>query len=400
MKTYYRLFVIALVLCLTIDVARARDEGTRSKSFTVSKGGTIDVSTSIGNIYISTWEKNEVSVTIEGLDEEDLDKVKMKQEGNTVRVSYRSRWNSWSGHVSFNIIVPSQFDVDINTSGGNLEIKGKLTGKVDGSTSGGDIKLGSIIGGPVDVSTSGGNIRTERIGGDGNLKTSGGDIHVGAVSGSLYANTSGGNIEIETVAKSLDVKTSGGNIRIGNTGGEAQISTSGGNINVGDIGNGANVSTSGGDIGIGKAKGKITLVTAGGDIELKGANGRVVAKTSGGDLNLQGVTGSIDGKTSGGEVEAQLIPSGKENTKLSSSGGDVRLYIDENAKATIEATIRLQGWGFHKDRYVVKSDFPKESYETDEDGGEIRAVYKLNGGGELIELTTVNSDIEIHRLRK
>jgi hypothetical protein len=27
-------------------------------------------------------------------------------------------------------------------------------------------------------------------------------------------------------------------------------------------------------------------------------------------------------------------------------------------------------------------------------------VYKLNGGGELIELSTVNSNIEIHKLRQ
>jgi len=115
---------------------------------------------------------------------------------------------------------------------------------------------------------------------------------------------------------------------------------------------------------------------------------------------FKNVTGSIDAKTAGGEVEAELIPSGKGESRLSSAGGDIRLYIAENSKATIEATIRLQGWGFHKDRYVVKSDFPSESYDTDEDGGEIRAVYKLNGGGERVELNTVNSNIEIRKLRK
>ncbi len=99
-------------------------------------------------------------------------------------------------------------------------------------------------------------------------------------------------------------------------------------------------------------------------------------------------------------MEAELIPSGKGGSKLTSSGGDVRLYIDENSKATIEATIRLDGWGMRESRYVVKSEFPKESYETDEEADEIRAVYKLNGGGELIELSTSNSNIEIHKLRR
>jgi hypothetical protein len=369
MKMYMRILIAALMALLSTTNASSSEDGNRSKSFNVSKGGTIEVSTSRGDIRISPWEKNEVSVVVEGLDDEDLDNVKMTQNGNTVRVSYRSRWDDGSGHVRFAISVPSQFNLDLNTSGGDLEVKGGLTGKIDGSTSGGDIKLGNIFDGPVDVTTSGGDITTGKIEGEGHLKTAGGDIHVGNVNGSLYVNTSGGNIQVETVSKTLEAKTAGGDINIGNVGGEA------------------NVSTSGGDIKVGKVSGKATLNTAGGDIELKGASGNVNARTSGGDVRLQNITGSINAKTSGGEVEAELIPSGKGGSKLSSSGGDVRLSIDENSKATIEATIRLDGWGSRKSRYVVKSEFPKESYETDEEADEIRAVYKLNGGGELIELS-------------
>jgi hypothetical protein len=383
MKPIIRILTVTLVTIMISFLAIAREEGVRSKTFNVTKGGTIEVSTSVGDIRISTWEKNEVDVTVEGLDDEDLKNVKMTQSGNVVRVSYRSRWSDWSGsgHIRFDINIPSQFNLDLSTSGGDLEVKGGLTGKIDGSTSGGSIKLGNVFAGPIDVSTSGGDISTGKLEGEGHLKTAGGDIHVGAVNGSLYANTAGGNIQVETVTKTLEAKTAGGDINIGDVGGEARVSTSGGDVNVG------------------KVSGKATLSTSGGDIELNGASGKVSARTSGGDLRLQGITGSIDAKTSGGGVEAELIPSGKGGSRLSSAGGDVRLYIDEKSKATIEATIRLDGWGWKKSRYVVKSDFPKETYETDEDGGEIRAVYKLNGGGELIELSTSNSNIEIHKLR-
>ena len=384
MKTVTRILVAAIVALFAITLALAREEAERSKSFNVSKGGTVEISTSVGDIRISTWDKSEVFVNVEGLDDEDLSQVKMSQSGNVVRVSYRTRWGDGSGHVRFNVNIPSQFNLDLNTSGGDLEVKGGLTGKIDGSTSGGDIKLGNVFGGPVDVSTSGGDITTGKLEGEGHLKTAGGDIHVGSVNGSLFVNTSGGNIQVETVSKTLDAKTAGGDIIIGDVGGEARVSTSGGDVNVG------------------KVTGKANLSTAGGDIELKGASGRVSARTSGGDVKLQNISGSIDAKTAGGEVEAELIPTGKGGSRLSSSGGDVRLYIDEKSKATIEASIRLDGWswGSHKSRYVVKSEFPKESYETDEDGGEIRAIYKLNGGGEVIELSTSNSNIEIHKLHR
>jgi hypothetical protein len=382
MKTLTRVLVTALMAVFVTTVAAAREEAERSKSFPVNKGGTIEISTSVGDIRISTWEKSEVYVNVEGLDDEDLSQVKMSQNGNVVRVSYRTRWGDGSGHIRFNVNVPSQFNLDLNTSGGDLEVKGVLTGKIDGTTSGGDIKLGNVFSGPVEVTTSGGNITTGKLEGEGHLKTAGGDINVGTVNGSLSVNTSGGNIQVETVSKTLEAKTAGGDIVIGDVGGEARVSTSGGDVNVG------------------KVTGKATLSTAGGDIELKGASGKVSARTSGGDVKLQNISGSIDAKTSGGEVEAELIPSGKGGSKLSSSGGDIRLYIAENSKATIEATIRLDGWGWKKSRYVVKSEFPKESYETDEDAGEIRAVYKLNGGGELVELSTSNSNIEIHKLRR
>ena len=381
MKPNTRILVTTFVAFFATSLALGRYEGVRSKSFTVSKGGTIEVSTSVGDIQISTWAKSEVYVTVEGLDEEDLEKVKMTQNGNVIRVSYRSRWNDGSGHVRFDINVPSQFNLDLNTSGGDLEVKGEISGRIDGSTSGGSIQLGNVVGGPVEVKTSGGDISTGKIEGDGSLKTAGGDIAVGSVNGSLSVNTSGGNIQVETVTKSLEAKTAGGDIIIGDVGGEARVSTSGGDVNVG------------------KVTGKATLSTAGGDIELKGASGKVSAKTSGGDVKLQNITGSIDAKTAGGEVEAELIPSGKGGSKLSTAGGDVRLYIDENSKATIEATIRLDSWGWKRNKYIVKSEFPKESYEMDEEEGEIRAVYKLNGGGELIELKTINSNIEIHKLR-
>ncbi len=378
MKTLNRILIAAIAALFTLTFALASEEGSRSKSFNVSKGGTVEITTSVGDIRISTWEKNEVYVNIEGLDDEAIGQVKMSQNGNVVRVSYRTRWGDGSGHARFNVNVPSQFNLDLNTSGGNLEVKGGLSGKIDGSTSGGDIKLGNVFSGPVNVSTSGGNITTDKLEGEGHLKTSGGDIHVGSVNGSLYVNTSGGNIRVEAVSKTIDAKTAGGDIIIGDVGGEARISTSGGNVDVG------------------KVSGKATLNTAGGDIELKGAGGKVIARTSGGDVKLQNIIGSIDAKTAGGEVEAELIPSGKERSRLSSAGGDIRLYIDEKSKVTIEATIRLEGLNIFK-HYVVKSEFPKESYETNED--EINAVYKLNGGGEVVELSTSNSNIEIHKLR-
>ncbi len=336
------------------------EEGKQTKTFTVTKGGSLEVNINSGDIRLSTWDKDQVSVVVEGIDDEDMDYVKMTQSGNTIRIEYRPRWN-WSGDVMFKISLPAQFDADVRTSGGNIEVRGTMKGKLTGSTSGGDI-------------------RTANIEGTTSLKTSGGDIELGDVTGDADVRTSGGNIKVEKVGKSLKASTAGGDVEVGDVGGDAVLSTSGGEVKVG------------------KVSGSATLKTAGGDIELKSASGTVEAKTAGGNIQLQDITGSIEAKTAGGDIEAELVPSGKGNSTLRSSGGNVVLSLPSNAKATVEATIRIRGqWRHQEEEYDIRSEFKEESKTNDKDEQEIHAVYKLNGGGDNIVIETTNGNIEIRK---
>lgn len=384
MKQVLMLIAIAIFAFMPATAQKAGDQevGVRSKSFKVGKGGRLDLSTSYGDIRIKPWSKDEVYVSVIGLDDEDLDRLKMSQTGNDVMVSFRPRSRSWSGgDARFDVSVPSSYNIQLKTSGGDVDVDGPLTGTVEGSTAGGDITLGAING-DVDMSTSGGDIKASEFSGSGKLRTAGGDIRLGKIGGKLDVATSGGDITVESVAKTLDARTAGGDIEVGDVGGEAKLSTSGG------------------DIRVGKVSGEASMSTAGGNLELKGATGRVTAKTSGGDIRLQGVTGSVEARTAGGEVEAEISPSGKGSSRLTSSGGRIVLYLPENAKASVEATIRVHGsWGRRADRYQVRSDFKADSYEKDEDDEEIRAIYSINGGGERIDLETVNADIEIRKGR-
>jgi DUF4097 and DUF4098 domain-containing protein YvlB len=384
-----KLAVIAIALIVSGSLGYAQkddtqESGVRSKSFTVSKGGMLEVSVGVGDIRITTWDKNEAYVRASGIDDDEIDRLKMTQSGNTIRVTFRPR-GGWShGSAEFEINIPKEFDTDLRTSGGDIEISDFIKGKIKGSTSGGDIKL-STVEGTVSMSTSGGNVRGGDIQGDGELRTSGGDIKVGNVNGDLELNTSGGNIDVRNVGKTLHASTSGGDITIGDVGGEANVSTSGGNIEMGTV------------------AGRASMHTSGGDVSLKGASGTVKASTSGGDMKLFNVSGSIDASTSGGEIEAELYPSGKGRSKLSSSGGTVKLSIPASAKATIDAIIHFgNNWGSwfggRRDKYSVKSDFKADSYEKDEDAGEIHAVYTINGGGSEIDLSTSGADIIIRKM--
>ncbi len=384
---WFMIAVLWVAIGQSRTIAAPGDSDIQTKSFTVSKGGKLQVDIGVGDIRVHAWEKNEVKVEVEGIDEKDVNRLKMTQSGNNVFVKYRPNWGWFGGwskeSVRFDINVPSQFDLELETSGGDIELSGSLTGSFNGQTSGGDIRINDDIAGRVEAKTSGGDIQTKKIQDNATLKTSGGNIQVGAVSGEAEVITSGGDIKIESTKKKLIAKTAGGDIVVGDVGGEATISTAGG------------------DVKVGKVSGTASLSTAGGNIELRGASGSVSAKTAGGDINLDDVSGSVEAKTAGGDVRVELIPSGKGKSKLASAGGDVNLFLPENAKATIEARIQVHGWwGDHDSEYKIYSDFKADSYESDKDTDEIRAKYTLNGGGENISLQTVNANIEIKKLKK
>ncbi len=333
----------------------------QTRSFNVTPGESLELSTRRGAIVLSPWNKNELVVTATGIDQEDLPDLQMAQTGNTVRVDFRPA-DRGSKEARFKINLPAQFNVNLRTAGGDIEIGGAMKGNLKGSTSGGDIRL-------VDVD------------GKADMTTSGGDIHAGNILGDVQLKTSGGNISIANVGKTLNAKTAGGNIDVGDVGGEATVATAGGNVTVGTV------------------SGSADLKTAGGDIRLRGGSGKVTAKTAGGKIEIKNVSGSVDAKTAGGNVEAELVPSGTGTSRLETAGGDVKLFLPGNARASIEALIRIKGdWASRSQKYEVRSDFPHQTFKKDEDAEEIRASFLLNGGGERITLETVNGNIEIRKL--
>ncbi|MGE5315786.1 MAG: DUF4097 family beta strand repeat-containing protein [Acidobacteriota bacterium] len=359
-----QLLLIAALILLAMPAGASESESTperRTKTFTVQKGGDLDVSVSGGDIRLVPWGKNELTVTAEGIDDGDLDDLSMTQEGQTVTISFRPRWGS-SGDVRFTVNLPSQFNVRAHTSGGDIAVDGAISGTLSGSTSGGDIRTGAIEGPTT-------------------LKTSGGDITLGRINGKTEVKTSGGDIRIESVSKDLSASTSGGDVQVGDIGGEAQLKTSGG------------------DVRVGKVTGKASLRTSGGNIELQGASGATDVMTAGGNIRLNNLTGSITAKTAGGNIDAEINGTRGGRSDLKTAAGNVVVSIGADVKATIEAAISLRGSrrNAKSGGFAIHSDFTAEPAQSEKDGGEIREVYRINGGGERITIMTSEGNIEIRK---
>jgi DUF4097 and DUF4098 domain-containing protein YvlB len=380
----WKLSTVVTIAILLSVVAAVAQRSSQTESFDVRKGGQLVVETdnASADIFIRVWDKNQVVVKAEGIPDEDREDLEIRESGGTIYVEYYGH-RGWrhTRHARFMINVPSEFDLDLSTAGGDIEIDDAMKGEIKAATSGGDIEV-SDVDGFLDLATSGGDVKAGMIKGDAELHTSGGDIDVDDVEGELDAKTSGGDITIGNVTKSLDAKTAGGDIEVGNVGGNADCATAGGDIILAEV------------------DGTADLRTAGGDIEIESASGKVSAQTAGGDMMLKNITGSIQAETAGGDIEVQLDPQGSNQSSIETKGGDIVLYIPASAKAQIEAEIRIHhgGWGDRDDdEYDVYSDFDHESKQRDKRG--VHAKYILNGGGAKIYLETMHGDITIQKSR-
>jgi hypothetical protein len=324
--TRIRNAALAAVLGLvSISAAQAAIESPIHRNFNVRPGGTISIDADVGDIKINAGGSN-VSVDVirrakvssrAQADEifKDYD-LTFAQEGNDVRIRARynhpTSWFHWNTDldVHFVVSVPSQYNVDLTTAGGDIVVS-DLGGAVHAKTSGGDVSLGRIAG-LVDAHTSGGDVSMTGSQSPAMLSTSGGDIKVGDAAGSLTVKTSGGSIDVRRSQSDLKAHTSGGSIDIGDAGGAIDASTSGGSIHArlsrqprGD----SRLSTSGGGITITvppNAALDVDAHTSGGDVasdvpltilgkreestlngKMNGGGPKLVLRSSGGDIHLQ-----------------------------------------------------------------------------------------------------------------
>ena len=308
MKTLITLMTLA-TLVGTPALLQAKITRTVEKTFTVQSGGNLKVQTSGGDIKVLTGTGSEVKVTarehINAKSEAEADdllkdlNLTIEQQGdNVTAIAKYQRKGGWLRgstpvSVSFTVVVPHQYNVDLNTSGGDIGL--------------------------------------ESLNGKAHVRTSGGDLKIDRIEGEVDGSTSGGDINLIEGTASVKLSTSGGSIKVDRAGGEADLSTSGGDIVIDSVRSKLTASTSGGDIKAhieGELKGDCALSTSGGEVSVsvdKGAAFDLKSHTSGGDVDVHGITIAIE---KGGLRKSSL--SGKVNgggplLSLGSSGGDIRI---------------------------------------------------------------------------
>ncbi|NOY78020.1 MAG: DUF4097 domain-containing protein [Calditrichaeota bacterium] len=432
-KVSVEFVAVSLMLLFMVTHAMAQEKlyrkgpyfiGEITKTLSAGRAGILDIRNKKGDITVKGWDqprvriqqkvKMDVITKSEAQKGFELVKNSLHVSGKRILVDGQD-FRSWM-RVDFVVMVPRAFNVNLRTSGGDL-ILTRLKGSEELTTSGGDIEIRHAEG-QIQARTSGGDILVREAKGTLALATSGGDLELSAITGVLSASTSGGDIRLKNCGDRIAVATSGGDIQIVNTRGYMNARTSGGNIDVRDangplhittsggdiqavrVSGNVTAKTSGGDIGIEDVLKRATAITSGGDISLMNIGDAVVAKTSGGDIDIKNAGSSVNAVTSGGNISVNMNPRNfktDHHAKIISSGGDLELSLPAKLPASIHAVIRIE----HKllQSYSITSDFPLQIQKRDEKGWIklIEATGDINGGGDKIELKTVNGNIVIKK---
>jgi DUF4097 and DUF4098 domain-containing protein YvlB len=369
------------LLCSAV-VAASDAERTIEKQFNVKAGGKLNLDlTTGGSVEIRGWNKDQVVVKafLAGDDWEDC-RVDIAQSGGDVNVEshYAGRRQSYSTSMSFNVMVPEKFDIELDSSGGELSVK-NLMGSIEGATGGGEIQISGARG-SIHLATGGGEINIAHSQLDGEVSTGGGDILFDEVEGNLVGTSGSGQV-IRTGKSSHHGRTIGKKIDT-----DLEVTKAGGEVEIDDAPNGARISTGGGDIRIRSAQRFVEAQTGGGDIQMDDVKGAVEATTGAGNIHVR-ITGSAK--------------NGEGDIKLSSGTGDITLFVPAGFSMELLAEI---GYTHERDDFNIESDFPislkrKDEWSTREGTARkyIIGTYTAAGGKNRVRIKTVNGSITVRK---
>jgi len=389
-----RLFKVGAALLLVLPLAAAQDtrvyrEGSnwaREISGNLAAAKNLRVKVDLGAVRVQGGSQPGIHYTVrnrayaaseeKSRREFDAYKVSAYVRGDTAWIV--AEWEGGSPHKfsgEFSIDVPRDMDwVKIETDGGGITTS-SISGRVDAESGGGSVRL-EDIGGAINAETGGGSMEVSTAGSDVTLRTGGGSIRIDSAKGKINAETGGGSVTVVSGLQGAVLETGGGSIEVERCAGNVKASTGGGGIDLGDIGGGVEIDTGGGSIRLSSAKGPVRAETGGGSIELNSVP-------------------SAHAETGAGGIQAHFVGgTGRADSVLETSAGDIIVFLTPNLGISIRASIEVANG------HTIRSDFPELKITTE--GGDwgpktVSAEGSLNGGGPVLKVRTTMGDISFRR---
>ncbi|MCA1568315.1 MAG: hypothetical protein LC803_22255 [Acidobacteria bacterium] len=167
------------------------------KDFNIPAGKRLDLQLQTGgSVNITGWDKDVVSIRLRvgGRDWQDC-RFEAKETPSALQIisRYQGDRKSYSTSLHFDIKVPKRFDVEIQSSGGEIRIT-DVAGDIRGKTMGGNLVLRGI-GGELSLTTMGGDINLTSSQVNGEAETMSGEVLIQDVIGNIHGSTMSGRVK-------------------------------------------------------------------------------------------------------------------------------------------------------------------------------------------------------------
>ncbi len=400
----------------------------------VKSGGALNLELKTGgNITISGWDRPQVLVRAElGGRDWRLTRVTLQpSDGNaTLESRFTGSTNNQSTRHRFDIQVPRDFNVRINSAGGGIAIS-NVDGTFTGQTGGGEVTI-KKVNGEVNIRTGGGEVYVGESRVNGSVSTGGGLIRIVGVDGNFNGYSGSGPVITTNsrssmaglgigAGKSASASIAGPetsasvSARAGTSTSTVTTDAGGRRTTTTYIDNGAGkgygygagairMTSAGGSLSLPSAPDGARVTTGGGPISIGPSGGEVYAHTGGGPIDIGPATGSVAAHTGGGDVTIELKGSGSHSVDVTSGKGQVVIVAPADLNATLELETAYTDNFRGKTRVV--SDWPLTVTETndwDDSQGTprkyVRVRQSIGRGGAVIRVRTVNGNIVLKRGR-
>ncbi len=216
----------------------------------------------------------------------------------------------------------------------------------------------------------------------------------GTVTNSVKYATNLGDVKVSRIRGDADLFTGAGQVQIGEVTGTSKVRSLGGPLQLGEMMGVLTASTRAGDILVDSTRRGGTISTEGGTISLLYTSGPTTLNSGGGDITVRQAAAPVNAETSSGDIVITIDPQSKTETIAAQTGkGNVILNVPPLFRADVEATITTND----PTGDTIHSDIPGLSVTREQVGGttRVRAVGKINGGGEKVVLKATGGDIRI-----
>lgn len=214
------------------------------------------------------------------------------------------------------------------------------------------------------------------------------------VRGSFKFQTTVGDVSVQQILGDADIATGAGEVQLGAVNGACIVQSGGGPLQFGEILGPLKAATRAGDILIDSARRGGDVRTEGGTIRLLYTSGPTRLYSGGGDIHVRQAKAPIDAETVSGDISIYIDNTLKtQKVDAKTSKGNVILNVASQFGADIDATILTSD----PNSDTIVSDIPGLALSRDTVNGKtrVRAVGKINGGGEKITLQATDGDIRI-----